>query len=252
MAAPNPNNPLTHPTLTGPGYTITGYNTPRPGALFSNRTVGPVPAIAGSHVAYRTTFTAQANQRIRRDIAQNSGVTTFNGWQQGNHPDPTALSPSLHSSETAILADFPTCQAGVMPYNSASTPLVACRGQVTADCLLSQRASYIKAILVHIKGSLNSVACANCEAAASGTGWYGGACSNCIHDNHTARCTVGAGKNPGSGPLYDDWTKKYGSGNRKDCDRNARSRSPDNKGPKLLTGSCCSGMRSNNLNLITS
>jgi hypothetical protein len=95
MAAPNPNNPPTHPTLTGPGYTITGYNTPRPGALFSNRTVGPEPAIAGSHVAYRTTFTAQANQRIRRDIAQNSGVTTFNGWQQGNHPDPTSYEEIL-------------------------------------------------------------------------------------------------------------------------------------------------------------
>ena len=168
------------------------------------------------------------------------------------------------SSETAILADFPTRQAGVMPYDSASTPLVARRGQVTADRLLSQRASYIKAILVHIKGSLNSVACANCEAAASGTGefrhyagcvslvgWYGGACSNCIHDDHTARCTVGAGKNPRSGTSYDDWAKKYGSGDRKDRDRNARSRSPDNKGPKLLTGSRRSGMRSNNSNLIT-
>jgi hypothetical protein len=79
-----------------------------------------------------------------------------------------------------------------MPYDSASTPLVARRGQVTADRILSQRASYIKAILVHIKGSLNAAACDSCQAAAQRTGefrhyagcvsvigWYGNACSNC-------------------------------------------------------------------------
>jgi hypothetical protein len=86
---------FTSSPFISPGYTITGYNTPRSGALFSNRTAGPVPAIAGSHIAYRTTFTAQANQLIRRYIAQNSGVTTFNGWQQGNHPDPTAYKEIL-------------------------------------------------------------------------------------------------------------------------------------------------------------
>jgi hypothetical protein len=59
-----------------------------------------------------------------------------------------------------------------MVWDSNTTPLVARLGTVTADRLISQRPSYVKAILIHIKGNLNAVACTACQPAATGNGEF--------------------------------------------------------------------------------
>lgn len=124
------------------------------------------------------------------------------------------------------VADFPIRLPGNSPYDSPNTPIVARRGHILAERLLSGRPSYIKAILIHSRGGLNQVACSNCAAAYNRTGqfrhyagcvsipgWWQGACSNCVHDDHGNQCTL---KGANDKLPYEQWEDKY---DRKDNDK---------------------------------
>ena len=96
----------------------------------------------------------------------------------------------LQSAEIARAADFPTRPFGTSPYDSPTTPVVARRNAVSAAGLLSQRQSYVKALIIHSRGGFNIQPCQRCRAAYDRTGefsyyagcislfsWWGGACS---------------------------------------------------------------------------
>jgi hypothetical protein len=140
----------------------------------------------------------------------------------------------VQSVEIARAADFPIRMPGNSPYDSPRTPLVARRGHVSAANILSQRPSYLKAIIIHTRGNLNFQPCQRCLAAYNRTGeflhyagcislfsWYNGACSNCIHDDHGATCSIKGNDNRKLS--YDDYNNEL---NRD------RSRSPDDDNNK--------------------
>ncbi|EMD58181.1 hypothetical protein COCSADRAFT_104549 [Bipolaris sorokiniana ND90Pr] len=92
--------------------------------------------------------------------------------------------------------------AGLRDYS----PIVA-RTTITARQILTGRPSYLKAFVVHTRGGLNARFCTNnCAAVLEGEkeftafagcvsilGEWGGACSNCIWQDHGARCNVPRG-----------------------------------------------------------
>ena len=106
------------------------------------------------------------------------------------------------------------------------SPIVA-RTSVHARQLMSARPSYLKAFLVHSRGGLNANFCTNCEEARASNkdftafagcvsipGVWGGACSNCIWQDHGARCTAQGG---GGAPIRTETkdTKRRVSGTGK-------------------------------------
>ncbi|KAL6154144.1 hypothetical protein ACJBU6_07429 [Exserohilum turcicum] len=101
---------------------------------------------------------------------------------------------------------------GLSPYDatfgpglSGYSPVVA-RTTLHARQILGGRPSYLKAFLVYSRGALNATFCDNCAPVLDGAkeftafagcvsihGEWGGACSNCIWQDHGARCTAGGG-----------------------------------------------------------
>ena len=93
------------------------------------------------------------------------------------------------------------------------SPVVA-RTTVHARQILSARASYLKAYVIYTRGVLNSAPCTNnCAAAVRGdkpftafagcisiAGEWGGACSNCVWQEHGASCRPGAAPGAGGAP----------------------------------------------------
>ena len=83
------------------------------------------------------------------------------------------------------------------------SPVIA-RTTITARQILTGRPSYLKAFVVHSRGALNAAFCTNnCAAVLRGekeftafagcvsiAGEWGGACSNCVWQDHGARCSV--------------------------------------------------------------
>jgi hypothetical protein len=236
-------------------------------AAFNNATVGPNGA-GLRHEAARTALITQAENLLRQPAGPVAGVQALQpqtGLVPGaaTFPNPLAyeeipiFNPIIadylsrifcfsvraslfflfftnffKSAEIAKLADFPVRTARASPYDSPRTPLVARRGHVSAAGLLSQRQSYVKAILIHTRGALNVAPCQRCLAAYNRTGdflhyagcislrtWFNGACSNCIHDDHAATCSIRGDNNKKL--AYDEY--------KRDLDRD-RSRSPGSGG----------------------
>lgn len=186
---------------------------------FNNRTVGPA-GVAASHRGARTTIVEQAEAILRQPVGEVPEVSVSDEVIPGRskHPNWVAYEevPIFHpviadqlsrifalaSEEMSRAADFPTRLPGISPFDTPRTPVVARRGHVSAQGLLSHRQSYLKALLVHSRGNVNVTPCNKCQSAYEGRSefahyagcvslptWWGGACSNCVHDDRASSCT---------------------------------------------------------------
>ncbi|KNG52815.1 hypothetical protein DDE82_009045 [Stemphylium lycopersici] len=116
---------------------------------------------------------------------------------------------ATHSPEVRRVAEFFLRPAGDSPYDARWGPgidewsPVVARTTIQARQLLTGRASYVKAYVIHSRGALNATPCGNnCAAAVRGSKGFtafagcvsiadewNGACSNCVWQEHGAQCS---------------------------------------------------------------